>query len=164
MKKTDVSLQFLMGDLLPHKERITLSDFDNKKFSVSCEVDLASVCKQMEPFQIVMPLELCNKEKTVLTVKVLTMPDLKFEEYDERVATDTSFMLEGLSSVMSAGDIRGLEEFKSLLELGLRKSQAPTPVFTTSSPLQAEGGSSREHKGSGSGGKKSFLKKIFRRK
>lgn len=148
MTKAEVTLGVVLGTPQPRKERITLVNLDSKKVSIGYEVDLANLCKA-EPFQIVMPLDLGNKERTVLTVKIMTLPDGLPGDGGglyERASTEISFAMEGLSQMCSVGDMQSLAEFKSVLELKSR--QVGARAASTREPIpenQAEKAPSTSH-------------------
>lgn len=178
MTKAEVTLGVVLGTPQPRKERITLVNLDSKKVSIGYEVDLANLCKA-EPFQIVMPLDLGNKERTVLTVKIMTLPDGLPGDGGglyERASTEISFAMEGLSQMCSVGDMQSLAEFKSVLELKSRQVGAraasnwepipenqaeKAPITSHASPVTAAQSFDVKKKKDEKGGS-SFFGKLFK--
>lgn len=134
MRKAELEIKTLMGQLVPHKERLVLMDRERKRTAVECDIDMSGLCRPL-PFQIVLPVGLGDKDNIVLTMKVITLPD-QSEAEDQlfaRASTEISFMLEELSA-SSCENSQALSDFKSLLEVKSREvaSKQPAPVQTLS--------------------------------
>jgi hypothetical protein len=95
----EVEMHYVRGTVKPKKLRLSLCEAGTgNKFAKwpGCDLDVSSLCQSHDNYEATIPLQLDNKEKTVVSMSITSM---MLEDKEELRLETLSFAPEGLSTM-----------------------------------------------------------------